>query len=41
MEQTQAGPWQWLSQTFAALSVCAVANLNIFRQLTDFSANVA
>ena len=41
MEQTQTGPWQWLSQTFAALSVCADTNLNIFRQLTDFSANVA
>lgn len=41
MEQTQPGSWQWLSQTFEALSVCADTNLKIFRQLTDFSANVA
>ena len=41
MEQTQTGPWQWLSQTFEAVSVCADTNLNILRQLTDFSANVA
>ena len=41
MEPTQPGPWQWLSQTFEAVSVCADTNLNILRQLTDFSANVA
>jgi len=41
MEQTQPGPWQWLSQTLEAVSVCADTNLNILRQLTDFSANVA
>jgi hypothetical protein len=41
MEPTQPGPWQWLSQTFEAISVCADTNLSILRQLTDFSANVA
>jgi hypothetical protein len=41
MEQTPPGPWQWLSQTFAAVSVYADTNLNVLRQLTDFSANVA
>lgn len=41
MEQTQPGPWQWLSQAFEAVSVCADTNLNILRQLADFSANVA
>ena len=41
MEPTQPGPWQWLSQTVEAVSVCADTNLNILRQLTDFSANVA
>src|SRR6266545_3464693 len=41
MEPTQPGPWQWLSQTFEAISVCADTNLNTLRQLTDFSANVA
>src|SRR5439155_23107829 len=41
MEPTQPGPWQWLSQTFEAVRVCADTNLNILRQLTDFSANVA
>jgi len=40
MEPTQPGPWQWLSQTFEAISVCTDTNLDILRQLTDFSANV-
>ena len=41
MEQAQHDLGQWLSKAFEAFGACVDTNLRIFRQLTDFSANVA